>query len=75
MQVATDVRADGLTAPACAMWHYYNTRTVVNVFVVVSDEIENVASEDCFFGQLFLRVCGGKGRGGGGLIEVLRYVC
>jgi len=41
MTVATETKADGLTAPACALVDYYNQKKVVKFFVVVTDEIEN----------------------------------
>eukprot|EP00005_Dracoamoeba_jomungandri_P001536 CAMPEP_0174262220 /NCGR_PEP_ID=MMETSP0439-20130205/12847_1 /TAXON_ID=0 /ORGANISM="Stereomyxa ramosa, Strain Chinc5" /LENGTH=725 /DNA_ID=CAMNT_0015346893 /DNA_START=48 /DNA_END=2225 /DNA_ORIENTATION=- len=55
LQVATETKADGLTAPACSLWEYYKKKEVVKFFVVVTDEIENEKSEGEFFAQLFYR--------------------
>jgi len=57
LHVATTTRADGLTAPACALLDYYKTRQIVRFFLVVTDEIENdrETQEGYFFAQLFYR--------------------
>ena len=55
LDVATNTRADGLTAPGCGIWEYYQARTVVKSFVVVTDEIENEPFREHFFAQLFYR--------------------
>lgn len=41
LEVSSRVRADGLTAPAAAMWGYLQRRERVKQFVVVTDEVEN----------------------------------
>jgi hypothetical protein len=53
LEVATDNKADGLTAPACAILDYYKRREPVKFFIVVTDEIENVKSEDYYFPSIF----------------------
>src|SRR6185503_1125787 len=41
LQVATGVKANGLTAPAAALWPYYQKKKIVKFFIVVTDEVEN----------------------------------
>jgi Zinc finger, C3HC4 type (RING finger) len=41
LEVASRVRADGLTAPAAALWPFYQKREVLKLIVVVTDEVEN----------------------------------
>lgn len=41
LDVAASVNADGQTAPAAALWPYFEQKKVVRCFVVVTDEIEN----------------------------------
>eukprot|EP00027_Filamoeba_sp_ATCC50430_P010702 CAMPEP_0168550998 /NCGR_PEP_ID=MMETSP0413-20121227/5936_1 /TAXON_ID=136452 /ORGANISM="Filamoeba nolandi, Strain NC-AS-23-1" /LENGTH=724 /DNA_ID=CAMNT_0008581491 /DNA_START=70 /DNA_END=2241 /DNA_ORIENTATION=- len=53
LDVATSVKADGLTAPAAALWPYYNQKKVVKFFIVVTDEIENEKYKDYYFPSLF----------------------
>jgi hypothetical protein len=55
LDVATNTRADGLTAPGCGIWEFYQSRTVVKSFIVVTDEIENEPFREHFFAQLFYR--------------------
>jgi len=55
LDVATNTKADGLTAPACTIREFLERRTVVKSFVVVSDEIENEMDNGDFFAQLFYR--------------------
>lgn len=55
LEVASTTRADGPTAPACALWEYYTQRRPVNTFIVVTDERENTKSQDTYFPMLFRR--------------------
>jgi len=56
IDVATNVRADGMTAPAAALWPYYNQKKVVKFFVIVTDEIENIKfNNQHYFPALFLQ--------------------
>jgi hypothetical protein len=41
VRVATEMKADGLTASACALWPYYQQRKKIKFFIVVTDEVEN----------------------------------
>jgi len=53
LDVATNVKADGLTAPACTIYEYYVKKEIVRFFIVVTDEIENVQYKGYFFPTLF----------------------
>jgi len=53
LEVATKTKADGLTAPAAALWPYYSQKKVVKFFIVVTDEVENEKYKDFFFPTLF----------------------
>jgi len=55
LDCAITTPAEGLTAPACALWEFYEKRTVVKFFIVVTDEIENEKSKGEFFAQLFYK--------------------
>lgn len=55
LDVATATQADGLTAPAAALWHYYDKKEIVKFFLVVTDEIENEKSKGEYFAQLFYK--------------------
>jgi len=56
IEVASRVAADGMTAPACALWPYYVQKKTVKFFVVVTDEIENIKFESRhYFPDLFLK--------------------
>ncbi|ELR17586.1 Ubox domain containing protein [Acanthamoeba castellanii str. Neff] len=55
LECATSTPADGLTAPACALWDYYQKKTVVKFFIAVTDEIENEKSKGEYFAQLFYK--------------------
>ena len=54
-QVATETKAAGLTAPACALLKYYKEKKVVKFFIVVTDEIENEKYQGQYFPSLFLK--------------------
>lgn len=41
LELTTSTKADGLTAPACLLWDYYNKKRPIKLFIVVTDEIEN----------------------------------
>ena len=56
LEVATATKADGLTAPACTVLECLRRREKVGCFIVVTDEIENEASEGQFFAQVFCQV-------------------
>lgn len=53
IEVAEAVKADQLTAPACALLPYYERRMPVKCFVVVTDEIENEKFGEYYFPHLF----------------------
>jgi len=54
--VAEKVVADGLTAPAAALWPYYVSKKPVKFFVMVTDEVENGKfNGQWYFPDLFLR--------------------
>jgi len=56
IEVAEKVAADGLTAPAAALWPYYVAKKPVKFFVVVTDEVENGKfNGQWYFPDLFLR--------------------
>jgi len=55
LDVATGVKADGLTAPAAALWPYYAAKKIVKFFIIVTDEIENEKYKNFFFPELFLK--------------------
>eukprot|EP00026_Physarum_polycephalum_P000342 Phypoly_transcript_00342.p2 GENE.Phypoly_transcript_00342~~Phypoly_transcript_00342.p2 ORF type:complete len:719 (+),score=127.38 Phypoly_transcript_00342:2610-4766(+) len=55
LQVATETKAAGLTAPACALVNYYKEKKVVKFFIVVTDEIENEKYQGQYFPSLFLK--------------------
>jgi len=55
LEVASTVKADGLTAPAAALYPYYVAKKVVKFFIVVTDEIENEKYKDYFFPELFVK--------------------
>jgi len=53
LDVASGVKADGLTAPAAALYPYYMAKKVVKFFIVVTDEIENEKYKNWYFPDLF----------------------
>lgn len=53
IDVAEAVKADQLTAPACALLPYYEQRRPIKCFVVVTDEVENEKHEGHYFPLLF----------------------
>jgi len=53
LKVATETKATGLTAPACALTDYYKNKKVVKFFIVVTDEIENEKYQGQYFPTLF----------------------
>jgi len=56
ISVAETVKASGLTASASAIWPYYQKKTPVKFFIVVTDEIENNKFENrCYFPEVFLK--------------------
>jgi len=57
MDVTSNTRADGLTAPAVLLQDLYAQRRVVKYFVLVTDEIENEPAPGTtdFFAQLFYK--------------------
>lgn len=55
LQVATETKATGLTAPACTLVDYYNKKKIVKFFIVVTDEIENEKYQGQYFPSLFLK--------------------
>jgi len=56
IEVAEKVAADGLTAPAAALWPYFVAKKPVKFFVMVTDEVENGKfNGQWYFPDLFLR--------------------
>ena len=55
MDAVKQVRADGLTAPACALWPMYRSRTPAKFLIMVTDEVENVKSEGEYWPTLYAR--------------------
>lgn len=55
LDIAQATKADKQTAPAAALWEYYEKKKQVNVFVLVSDEKENVNYNGHYFHQLFYK--------------------
>jgi len=56
IDVATNVAADGLTAPAGVLMPYYRERKPIKFFICVTDEIENLKwNNQYYFSELFLR--------------------
>jgi hypothetical protein len=55
LELTTAVKADGLTAPASVLWHYYSQKKVVKFFIVVTDEIENEKYKSEWFPSLFAK--------------------
>eukprot|EP00824_Muranothrix_gubernata_P023405 TRINITY_DN623_c0_g1_i5.p1 TRINITY_DN623_c0_g1~~TRINITY_DN623_c0_g1_i5.p1 ORF type:complete len:411 (+),score=74.20 TRINITY_DN623_c0_g1_i5:1025-2257(+) len=55
LELASNTRASGMTAPAAALWEYYSSKQKIRFFIIVTDEIENVKSHDTYFAQLFWR--------------------
>jgi hypothetical protein len=53
LQVASGMKADGLTAPAAALYPYYTAKKIVKFFIVVTDEVENEKYKDTYFPNLF----------------------
>eukprot|EP01103_Thecamoeba_quadrilineata_P004851 TRINITY_DN14730_c0_g1_i1.p1 TRINITY_DN14730_c0_g1~~TRINITY_DN14730_c0_g1_i1.p1 ORF type:complete len:788 (+),score=217.56 TRINITY_DN14730_c0_g1_i1:37-2364(+) len=53
LEVAANTRADGLTAPACALNEDHRAGKSVRWYVLVSDEGENLPSDGTFFAQAF----------------------
>lgn len=54
LKVTEQTVAAGVTAPAAALWPYYESKVPVDLFVVVSDEEENTAGpQDLLFADLF----------------------
>ena len=51
--VAGRTKTLGQTAPAAALWEYYEARKQVKCFVVVSDEGENLRSHGYYFHELY----------------------
>jgi len=55
MDAVKTIRADGLTAPACALWQMYRERARAKFIIMVTDEVENVKSEDVYWPTLYQR--------------------
>jgi hypothetical protein len=53
LQVASGMKADGLTAPAAALYPYYTAKKIVKFFIVVTDEVENEKYKEYYFPTLF----------------------
>lgn len=55
MDAVRTVRADGLTAPACALWPLYRERVAAKFVVMVTDEVENVRADGEYWPTLYAR--------------------
>ena len=55
IDVVRTVRADGLTAPACALWPLYRARVAAKFVVMVTDEGENVRADGEYWPTLYAR--------------------
>jgi hypothetical protein len=55
LKVTSTTKTDGLTAPACTLMEYYKQKKKVKLFVMVTDEIENVKFDGTYFSQLFYK--------------------
>lgn len=55
LDLARASKAAGQTIPAAALWEFYEAKTPVNCFVVVTDERENGKFQDMYFHQLFYK--------------------
>jgi len=55
MDAVKKIRADGLTAPACSLWELYRERAKAKFIIMVTDEVENVKSEDFYWPTLYKR--------------------
>ncbi len=53
LDVATNMKADGLTAAAAGLWPYYSAKKIVKFFIVVTDEIDNEKYKGQYFPTLF----------------------
>jgi len=55
MDTVKTIRADGMTAPACSLWQLYRERVKAKFIIMVTDEVENVKSEDFYWPTLYER--------------------
>jgi len=55
MDTVKTIRADGMTAPACSLWQLYRERAKAKFIIMVTDEVENVKSEDFYWPTLYER--------------------
>jgi len=55
MDAVKAIRADGMTAPACSLWQLYRERVQAKFIIMVTDEVENVKSEDVYWPTLYER--------------------
>jgi len=55
MDAVKTIRADGMTAPACSLWQLYRERAKAKFIIMVTDEVENVKSEDFYWPTLYQR--------------------
>jgi len=53
MDAVKNIRADGLTAPACSLWQLYRDRVKAKFIIMVTDEVENVKSEGLYWPTLY----------------------
>jgi len=53
MDAVKNVRADGMTAPACSLWQLYRDRVKAKFIIMVTDEVENVKSEGLYWPTLY----------------------
>jgi len=53
IKVVEEIRADGGTAMAAALWPYYEQKKKIDLFVLVSDEEENTEYKGYLFARLF----------------------
>jgi len=55
MDTVKAIHADGMTAPACSLWQLYRERAKAKFIIMVTDEVENVKSEDFYWPTLYER--------------------
>jgi len=55
IKVVEGTEAKGATSMAAALWPYYEERRAMDLFILVSDEGENVPKNDLMFAKLFKR--------------------
>jgi len=55
LEMATTLKADGQTAPAASLYSYYSNKQVIRMFIIVTDEVENIKYKGFYFPELFYK--------------------